>query len=180
MRFGSLRCAVRGQRRRTGRTSLRPGPGRRETQSSCSPQAEFRGSFAQRWAQTEQLGRCGAGHCPSGWGLTAARVKTPAKGSSAEAVLELTLKNDFSSLVFSNILVPLQVLLFLGGVRNRVFSLSLSQKAEQEITTIPFHTLMTCHALVTYALQQEVLPSGARFVLSRVAVPQTPCSLQSV
>lgn len=98
-----------------------------------------------------------------------------AKCLGLQTVLELTLKNHFSSPVFfcfNILLVPFQVLLFLGGVRNRLFSLSLFQNGGQEIVTILFHTFMTCHVEMTYALQQEVLPSGSQFVLSRIAIPK--------
>lgn len=78
----------------------------------------------------------------------------------------------FPGIFYFNILVPFQVLLFLGGVRNRLFSLSLFQNGGQEIVTILFHTFMTCHVEMTYALQQEVLPSGSQFVLSHIAIPK--------
>lgn len=38
---------------------------------------------------------------------------------------------------------------------------------------ILFHTSMTCHVVMTYALQWEVLPSGSQFVLSHIAIPKT-------
>lgn len=79
----------------------------------------------------------------------------------------------FPSIFCSNILlVPFHILLLLREVRNRLFLLSLFQNGGQEIITILFHSFLTCHVVMTYALQQEVLPSGSHFLLSHIAIPK--------
>lgn len=45
---------------------------------------------------------------------------------------------------------------------------------------ILFHTSMSCHVLMTYALQQQALTSGSQFALSHSAIPKTLCFLQRV
>lgn len=40
---------------------------------------------------------------------------------------------------------------------------------------ILFHTSVSCHVVMTYALQQEVLTSGSQFASSHSAVPKTLC-----
>lgn len=38
---------------------------------------------------------------------------------------------------------------------------------------ILFHTSLSCHVVMTYALQQGVLTSGSQFALSHAAIPKT-------